>query len=125
MEHVLLKLILGHIIGDFFFQFSFMANNKNKTGIKGFIFCSTHVLVYTLFVACIVGNFSPVFLLAVAIPHWLVDRYSLAYTWMKFTGSAPLMTSINPKDASFGVIIYVVIDQTIHLVSLCLAIQLT
>ena len=124
MEHIFFKLVLGHIIGDFFFQFSSMADNKYRTGLKGFLWCSIHVAVYTAFVASVSGNFSLIFLLAVYIPHWLVDRYSLAYKWMKFTGSAPLMMSMNPKDASFGAIIYVVIDQTIHLVSLYFTIQL-
>lgn len=115
MEDLLIKAIFGHFIGDFFFQSETMANNKYRSGWKGYIWCSIHVLVYTFFVAVFVGNFSPLFLLGVYLPHWIVDKWSLAFRWMKLMGRGDLINSSDPKKVSFGVVIYVVIDQTIHL----------
>ncbi len=123
MENLLITTLFGHLIGDFFFQFRVMADNKYLPGWRGFFWCSVHVLIYTLFVASFVQNFSLIFLVGVYLPHWFVDRYSLAYQWMRVTGGAPLIINSDPKKASFGAIIYVVIDQTIHLGCLYLLIN--
>ena len=123
MENILVGVVFGHLVGDFFFQLKDMADNKYRPGPKGFFWCTVHVLVYTLTVAVFVGNFSPLFLLGVYVPHWIVDRWSLAFHWMKMVGRGDLITNANPQKAAFGAIIYVVIDQTIHLG--CLYILLT
>jgi hypothetical protein len=123
MEHILVKVVFGHLFGDFFFQFRKMADNKYLKGQKAYLWCTIHVAVYTLVMALFMWNFSPVFLLGVFIPHWLIDRYSLAYKWMEFHGSAPLIRSKDPKQAAFGSIIYVVLDQSMHAMCLYLLIK--
>lgn len=112
-------LIIGHILGDFFFQTKKMANMKNRQGWSGVLWCSIHILVYTAILALSTGNFSPLFLLGVAVPHWVIDRWSFAYQWMRIVGRSELLKSANPQDASFGAIIYVVLDQTLHGLCLC------
>jgi len=124
METLILKTFFGHFIGDFFLQHKMMAENKNQTGSKAFVWCSLHVIVYTITVACFVGNFSPLFLVGVALPHWIGDRLSIAYWWMKILNRAELLGSKNPTSAAFGVVIYVVIDQVYHLGCLYLLLQL-
>lgn len=114
METLLLKAFFGHLVGDFFLQSKAMANNKYRPGWKGSFWCSIHVLIYTSSMAIFVGDCSPVFLLGVSLPHWIVDRLSLAHKWMSLLGRGDLIGSPNPAKASFGAIIYVVIDQTIH-----------
>jgi len=115
METTLIRALFGHFIGDFFFQFRLMSDNKYLPGRKGFFWCSVHVLVYTIAVAVFVWNFSPLFLLGVYVPHWILDRYSIAYHWMKLLGRSSLINNQNPTKAAFGAIIYVTIDQTIHM----------
>ena len=115
MENLLIQVLFGHLIGDFFLQHSVMADNKYYSGLEGFFWCSIHVLVYTLTVGLFAENFSLLFLLGVYIPHWIVDRWSLAYHWMRFIGRGNLLKSGSPQEVSFGVVIYVTIDQTIHL----------
>lgn len=112
MENILIKALFGHLIGDFFFQTQTMAENKSSLGLKGVLWCSIHVVVYTCFVALFVGNYSPLFLIGVSLPHWIVDRYSIAYMWMKCIGRDHLVSK--HEQTPFGAIIYVVIDQTIH-----------
>ncbi len=124
MENMLIRLVFGHFIADFFFQSKAMTDNKYLPGLKGFLWCSIHVLVYTFFVAIFVGNFSLFFLLGVYIPHWIMDRWSLAHHWMKFLGKGDLINSLDSQEVSFGVVVYVVIDQTIHLGCLYVLINL-
>jgi hypothetical protein len=115
MESLFINYVFGHFVGDFFLQHRKMANNKNQTGWNAFFWCTVHVLVYTTTVAVFVGNFSFVFLLGVAIPHWAADRFSLAYQWMRLTGAGDMIPNQDPTKAAFGVAIYIVIDQTYHL----------
>ncbi len=117
-------IIFGHFLGDFFFQTKSMADNKRLSGKKGFFWCSLHALVYTITVAVFVQNFTPVFLLGVFVPHWLVDKNSLGYEWMKIIGRGDLLTNPDPSQLPFGPVIYVVIDQTIHLGSLYILLYL-
>ncbi len=114
MENLLIKILFGHLIGDFFFQTQTMADTKYRSGWIGVYWCSIHVLVYTFIVAISVSNFSLIFLLGVFVPHWIIDRYSLAHKWMILIGRGDLIKSNDSKSSSFGTIIYVVIDQTIH-----------
>ena len=123
METTLIGVMFGHFVGDFFLQSRVMADNKYQSGTKGFFWCTVHVLVYTLTVAVFANNFVPLFLLGVYLPHWIVDKWSLAYHWMKLIGRGGLITNPNPQKTAFGAVIYVVIDQTIHLG--CLYILLT
>lgn len=115
MESLFINYVFGHFIGDFFLQHRKMADNKNQSGMTAHLWCTIHVLVYTAAVALVVGDSSLLFLLGVAIPHWLADRFSLAYHWMKITGSSDLLHHKHPTKAAFGVGIYLVLDQTYHL----------
>lgn len=69
--------MLGHFVGDYLFQNQWMATRKSLKGMPGHIACTIHVLLYTFAVALFVG-WHPLFLLVVAIPHWIIDRWSLA-----------------------------------------------
>ncbi len=123
MENIWLGIFIGHIVGDFIFQFKVMADNKYQKGAQGTFWCSIHCLIYTICVSLFVQNFSFTFMALTCIPHWIIDRNSLAYKWMQINGSAKLFSSNNPKDISFGSIIYVVIDQFFHFVCLYVLIK--
>ena len=75
--------VLGHFVGDYTFQNQWMATEKSYPGKRGHIACTVHVLCYTLAVALFTG-WHPLFLLAVAVPHWIIDRWSLATYILKF-----------------------------------------
>ncbi|MCU0660290.1 MAG: hypothetical protein MUD00_01620 [Candidatus Pacebacteria bacterium] len=68
MEKLMINIVFGDLIGDFFFQNAAMTNNKYQKGMKGIIWCTAHVLVYTATVALFAGNFSPLFLLGGICP---------------------------------------------------------
>lgn len=125
MDSLVINIIFGHFVGDFFLQHKLMANNKYLPEWTATGWCSLHVLVYTLTVAIFASNFSPIFLLGVAIPHWIADRFSIAYRWMQLIGRNDLIPNDDPTKAAFGAIIYVTLDQTFHLGSLYILILLT
>lgn len=116
MESLLIKLFFGHFIGDFFLQPKIMSDNKYQPGFRNTLWCSFHVLVYTLSISVFLGNFSPIFMLTVFVPHWIIDRFSLSYRWMKIIGRGDINTP-------FGPIVYVVIDQVMHFGCLYFSIQ--
>lgn len=109
-----MEYVLGHVIGDFLCQTGTMADNKYKPGAYGLMWCAVHVFVYTYVVLVCVGSYDICFGVLVYLPHWLIDRYSLAYRWMGIIGRAQLLNSKEPIKAAFGAIIYVVIDQALH-----------
>jgi hypothetical protein len=79
-----LAVMLGHFVGDYLLQNQWMAINKSLPGWKGALACTVHVYLYTL----AIGLFTishPIsdarwllFLMAVYIPHYLIDRTSFA-----------------------------------------------
>jgi len=75
--------VLGHFVGDYVFQNQWMATRKSLPGMPGHVACTVHVLLYTLAVALFTG-WHPLFLLAVGVPHWVIDRWSLASYILKF-----------------------------------------
>lgn len=124
MTERIIFAFLGHLIGDFIFQTKEMALRKSENGWKGFWFCTLHVLIYTTSVAVLTQNFSPLFLLSVSVPHWIIDRYSLASVWLKFIKGRTFDAAYTSTDKyrefdiSFTSIVYTVVDNTFHI--LCL-----
>lgn len=123
MNDLILRVLVGHLVGDFFLQHKKIADNKWKSGAIAYLWCTIHVTVYTLSVCASVGEWSTVFFLGVATPHFLIDKYSLALQWMKVTDAVALRESKSPIDNAFGVVIYVVIDQSLHLGSFIVLFQ--
>ncbi len=120
MSETLFLIILGHFVGDFFFQHKKMADNKNKKGTKGSLWCAFHVFVYSFFVCLFAQNFSFLFFFGVLMPHFAIDRWSLAYKWMLLTKASERLNSQSQIDSAFGVAIYIVIDQVMHIATLYL-----
>lgn len=79
------SLLLGHLLGDYVFQNTWMASRK---GAK-YLPCVVHCLIYTF---CVVAmtSWSPWWALVVFLSHFPIDKYSLADKWMKATKSRSL-----------------------------------
>lgn len=119
MKNDIALLIIGHIIGDFFLQLKIMSDNKDKMNLNGIWWCSLHVFIYTTTFCLISGNITDIYIfLGIFIPHWIIDKFSLAKHWMYITGMLKRATDADPLQKAFGAIIYVVIDQTLHFISI-------
>lgn len=109
------SLIIAHLVGDFLLQDDKIANNKrheaNPTDV-GARLCFLHVFLYTMsFVFFTLGSWPVWAYLAIGIPHYIVDRYSLASKFMVWNGQSHFMKGpCSPWSA-------IVVDNTIHLVN--------
>lgn len=138
-----IALLLGHMVGDYWFQSNKMALNKSNKGWRGDLYCHLHCAIYSLYVAMFVlfggwefkfnfpdiqwweaGISSLLFAFVIAyITHYHIDRYSFASKWMKwfdvvdFEKAPPSLENGQVNLRSFFVApIYCVIDNSMHLV---------
>jgi hypothetical protein len=129
MPDSFVAILLGHLVGDFMLQGKHMALTKSERSWAGFWMCTLHVAIYTATVCAFVWTIDPIFIVAVAVPHWLIDRYSLATLWLKLIRgrtfeSAYLSTDkFREFDIAFTSIVYTVTDSTMHLLCLWAAIR--
>lgn len=76
----MIEQLLLHAIGDYVTQNSWMANNKTKFTIVGWISCLIHALIYGLpfLLICAPNQFALIF-----ITHFFIDKFRLAVYWIK------------------------------------------
>ena len=116
----MLRLILGHLVGDYLFQTRYMARMKSANSILGFLWCIFHCIVYTMTVCIFIGNFSPLAAFIIFNSHFWIDKFSLAKYWMVFLNGKKYMMSFTkmPTDHNallemiFGSFVYIVIDNS-------------
>ena len=123
----MIEMVIGHLVGDFMLQPKKMALKKSSSSL----ICTIHVLIYTLSVMFFLWSADLVMALAIAIPHWIIDRYSMATYWIWLIKSrdfeSAAWTSRNSMhkfrdfDVAFTAIVYTVTDGTLHLICLFLA----
>jgi hypothetical protein len=124
-----MELLLGHLVGDFIFQTKSMAMNKSGNSWK----CLIHCLIYTACVCCFTWCWKPLWVVAVFLSHFPIDRWSLADKWLHAINARSLkdfmengQKNIPERDdqffnyhvlrGGFTSIVYTVTDNTMHLV---------
>lgn len=121
MSETIILAFLGHLVGDYLLQPKSMALRKSESGYMGLLICTLHVLIYTFVIALFAQNISLFFLIAIFLPHWLIDRYSLASFWLKMIKGRTFEKAYESKDKyrefdiAFTSIVYTVTDNTFHL----------
>jgi len=137
-------LLIGHFLGDFVFQNNWMALNKKEQTYPCFIHCTIYSCIVTLFLMQEL-NFSLFLFLFIFLSHYILDGTHLVDKWMKFydirswDSSLPraedrygkktyIIWTEHPiaKDVvitSFGSILYVVIDNILHITMMTLGIK--
>ncbi len=129
MAYWFLMAVLGHLIGDFLLQPKQWALRKSERGMAGFWFCTLHVAVYTIAVCGMWRTYSAWIFLLVFLPHWLIDRFSFASTWLtlirsrSFEAAYASTDKYREFDIAFTSIVYTVADSTLHLLCLWGVIQ--
>lgn len=133
-------MMFAHFVGDYLFQNQWMAIGKSYPGLRGHLACTVHIFFYTLAFRLIVGISDPLVLLAIAVPHWLIDRWSLAKYVLSFKNGygmhevwekAPLCAAPDPDKlasnvwkVSFAAPVYIMNDNTLHWLCLLLTARL-
>lgn len=108
-------LLVGHLIGDFLFQTSWMAQNKAKKWLPLLV----HSSVYTGTVSIVAfagGGLSISAIIIIFIGHVLLDRKTFVAFWVRHVQTA------NGQEAKW---LTIVTDQIFHVVLLVAAIYLT
>lgn len=132
MAELFIRMILGHLAGDYLFQSQKMAINKSKPGLNGLIWSLFHCGIYTFNICLFATNFQPIFILLVFLTHWPIDRFALAVYWLRMIGGRDLyfpyfskqkygeVTAAQIIDLGFACVVYAVVDNTLHLLLLYL-----
>ena len=129
MTELFIAAFLGHLIGDYLLQTKYMALNKSGEGWRGFRTCTWHVLIYTASICLMLWNADAVLVLAVFLPHWITDRWALASLWLKlikgrtFEDAYLSQDKYREFDIAFTSMVYAVVDNTFHLLSLWFVIK--
>jgi len=120
---VLFDIIVAHIIGDYFLQNNYLALTKNIKNAEGFMACVAHCTIYALTYAIIVApDFE--FIFTVFMGHYIMDRYSLGEKYLRAVGGRSVnefleieqpMDRFTALQAAFTAIVYVIVDNTMHL----------
>lgn len=132
MDNFFANLILGHLIGDYLLQNKWMAMNKSASSFK----CAVHRAIYTVAVmaATYQNLFSLWWALLIFVPHFVIDRFSLADKWLDlingrslrdfmFNGKSDIPKEIDFENyhvlrGGFTALVYAVADNTIHLATM-------
>lgn len=114
------KILLGHLVGDYLLQPRKMAIRKSAKGFGGFIWCLVHCVIYTLVVCLFTSTSDFTKIILIFLSHFPVDRWSLAGKWLGIIKGHDFVSAYRSKDKyheiylSFSTIVYVVVDNTIH-----------
>jgi len=117
---ILLDIITAHIIGDYFLQPKKMAISKNKS----ILWCFIHCIIYTVSMSLFLypkNNWA--LTLFIFSSHYAIDSFSLAHYWLKLIRGRDVIKAAysisEPQrdiDLSFSCIVYVVVDNAMHLI---------
>jgi carbohydrate-binding DOMON domain-containing protein len=104
--------IVAHLVGDYILQSHWMATRKTSSSLAA----GAHAITYTLPFALLAPSTAP--LLAIAITHFVIDRWRLArfVVWAKNGARGPV-TSTGYADevpAWLAVWLFVIADNTLH-----------
>ena len=129
MADLFIVALLGHLVGDYLLQTKYMALNKSEVGWAGIVPCAVHVAVYTTAVCAFWWTIGPLLVALVFVPHWIIDRWSLATPWLKMIRGRTFDDALKSRDEyrefdiAFTSIVYTGTDNTMHLICLWLVIK--
>ncbi len=101
--------LICHLIGDYVLQNDKMAMNKHAFTVKGWFWCFTHCLIYTIPFLFITRD--PLKLFLIFLTHFIIDKFNLGRKWTE-------NLKIINFDPSIWLHTYLVfmVDMTFHLI---------
>lgn len=139
---IMFRMLLGHLCGDYLFQTEWMAMNKSKSNLTGWLTATVHCILYTFAVCLFMWNFHPIWIVAVFCSHFFIDKFGFGEIYMKYIKGNGLRdyiddvndtysrTWINSSDGErmitggFKAVVYTLTDNTMHLILMWLAYQI-
>lgn len=132
------QMVLGHLVGDYLVQNRWMALNKSKNTLKGWLAAVIHCVIYTMMVTTAMNNWDFLWIVVVFFSHFIIDKFSLAEIYMHYVKGFGMKDYVNkdllcqelkhtPKlksklnrydvlEGGFTSLIYTVTDNTMHLI---------
>ena len=129
MADLFILALLGHLTGDYLLQSKKMALRKSEVGLNGILWCTSHMIFYTAAVCLFLWTISLPVVALVFIPHWIIDRWSLAHSWLNLIHGRTFESAYQSKekyrefDIAFTCLVYAVADNTMHLITLWFVIR--
>lgn len=108
-------LLIGHFVGDFLFQTSWMAEHKSKKWCPLLVHSSVYTIIIILF-SLIEGGLSIMGILLIFTGHVILDRGTFVKFWVVNVQTA---TMENQRWLS------IMADQIFHIILLAIAIYLS
>jgi hypothetical protein len=136
---IMFQMLLGHLVGDYLLQTEVMAMNKSKNTLFGWFMALIHCLIYTFAVCLFMWNAQPIWIIAVFLSHFPIDKFGLGEKYMKYVKGSSLRDYIdNVNDTysrtwnnssegermltgGFRAFVYAITDNTMHLVLMYVA----
>jgi len=103
----MISALVGHLVGDFLLQTSWMANKKKKDSMVCMLHCAIWAASVVLFADWPIYVFFPL-----AALHFVQDRTTIIEWWMDITGSNSFRTG------PFAPWSVVVVDNVWHILTL-------
>jgi hypothetical protein len=134
------EMLLGHLTGDYLLQNQFMAMNKSKNTLKGWLAAFVHCLLYTFAVCLFMWNFHLIWIVVVFCSHFFIDKFGFGEIYMKYIKGNGLRDYINEANCNsnyqdnnigqdmitggFKAVVYTLTDNTMHLILMWLGYQI-
>ena len=131
MNEWFIWLLFGHLFGDYMFQSDWMALNKKSNNVALMLHCIIYTTIVCMFISLAEYELSTYQVIAIFASHILIDGTDIVDKWCDMYGVRTWYTylprvgkaiSISEKatieniiTTSFGAIVYVVVDNTLHL----------
>ena len=121
---IMFEMLLGHLVGDYLLQNNWMAFNKQKYNLTGWIICIIHCILYTLSVCILMNTWSLQWFILVFFSHFIIDKFGIAELYLQLIKGRSLVkfikenkdyTSYGMIQSSFNGIVYTMTDNTMHL----------
>jgi hypothetical protein len=129
MEDLFARIVFGHLVGDYLLQSKAMALNKGLVGFKGVAWCSWHCLIYTTAMCLFLWTFEFWIIALVFFSHWAIDRWSWGQKWLNLIRGRDFIQAYTGRgqyreiDIAFSCLVYAVVDNTLHLLIIWLALK--
>jgi len=120
------EMLLGHLVGDYLLQNNWMAIGKTKHNGIGWLACTVHCFLYSLAVCLLMWQWTMAWFAVVFLSHFVLDKFGLPEKYLKLINGRSLERFMNNQEnkqytpyiglrAGFTVFVYVVVDNSMHL----------
>jgi hypothetical protein len=123
MIDIFIRMVLGHLVGDYLLQSKNMAIKK---GYSTWI-CFIHCFIYTLSICLFIWKWNLFIICLIFLSHYPIDRYCLALYWLRLIRGRNYLEEYNNRNIEyrdlslpFSCFVYAVTDNTIHIILLWL-----